>query len=251
MRNIINYAKAIKEIVYVLTQEEVLLDTKVEVGDEFTMVATESMKNVIITVPDVYNVVDEQDVFILDYINDLYGLELDKDDVCDTCLFAILHEIGHIIDYSHKRNKWGKIGNAMLKRYSKKDYKIKDKLDDEYFKNMCAIEMLQDDLRKKQNELLDKKTQLVLEMGQNLLSDNCDITKNKELRREYDDLTEQYNMISRDIIALNDTMAEIEYESSYNYRQITTEYKADKWAALMIKKYGAQIKDYITALEIN
>jgi hypothetical protein len=253
MRNVIDYANAVKDIVYDLTQENVLLDTKIEVGDEFTMSATETMKNVIITVPNEFNVIDEQDVFILEYINDLYGLELDKNDICDHFLFAILHEIGHVIDYSHKRNKWGKIGNAMLKRYSKKDNKIKDKLDDEYFKNMCAVDMLRDDLCKKQDELLYKQTQLVLERGQNLLSDNYDIAKNKELRREYDNVSEQYDIKTKEIAALNDIMAKIEYESSYNYRQVTTEYKADKWAAMMIKNYEEKIINciYATASEIN
>ena len=224
MRNVVDYAKAIKDIVYIITQEEVLLDTEVKVDDicgEFALEieSVTSMKDITIYVPDEYNELDEHDIFILDYINELYGLELEG--VYDNCLFAILHEIGHIIDYS-KRNKWGKIGKAVIKRYSKKDNRMKNKLEHEYYSDMCAIEFALDNL----------------------------YTKRREIRRERGVLDMEYNIITKEINKLYKAKIELEREMSYNYRQVTTEYEADKWAAMMLKNYGAEIRNYLTALEM-
>ena len=74
-RNIINYANAIKNIVYVLTQEEVLLDTKVEIGDDYYASTTSNMTDSIIVVPNEYDILDEQSIFILNYINYKYGFK--------------------------------------------------------------------------------------------------------------------------------------------------------------------------------
>ena len=56
----------------------------------------------------------DQGRFMIDYINDLYDLDLDKDSRSDYCIFAILHEIGHYLDYaSHCRKGFDKVNEYM------------------------------------------------------------------------------------------------------------------------------------------
>lgn len=45
---------------------------------------------------------DEQQLFIYDYLNDRYGLNLDSSDVRTNMIFVALHELGHYVDYSNK-----------------------------------------------------------------------------------------------------------------------------------------------------
>lgn len=244
MRNIINYATAIKNIVYVLTQEEVLLDTKVEIGDDYYASTTSNMTDSIIVVPNEYDILDEQNIFILNYINYKYGLELDNNNIWDHCLFSVLHEIGHIIDYSNKYKE----GQDVLIAYSKEDTRKKNELHNKYGEELDSILAAEDKIRSKMNKLNDKMSQLLLEANKNLSSDNYNANRNTAILNKCNKYMKKYESLKENMKALNKSIGELDKKDYYSYRQITTEYEADRIAALILKEYGAQIRDYLTAV---
>lgn len=57
----------------------------------------------------------DQGKFMLNYVNELYDLDLDKDSRSDYCIFSILHEIGHYLDYAlHCRKGFNKASEYMI-----------------------------------------------------------------------------------------------------------------------------------------
>ncbi len=55
-----------------------------------------------ITISMFINMEHEQERFMIDYLNDKYGINLNKDDIRTRFIFTQLHELGHYVDLSNK-----------------------------------------------------------------------------------------------------------------------------------------------------
>ena len=140
--------------------------------------------NAYIEVPycNLYNAPQEK--FMLKYINNLYDLDLDIDSYSDMCVFSILHEIGHALDYANKL------------RYN---YNVSEYMDN----NRTALANLNIETEKRLAQ--------------------C--TNNKEKQQVF-------------------------YDDWRSYRELETEYQADKWASLFIKEYEGALNFELNMIDI-
>lgn len=226
----IDIAESVIRLVRMVTEDESLDDIKIKkriLGFTYNVDTKE------IGVPKYLKYSRERDIKLILYINNLYGLDLDSNDMGVRCIFGVLHEIGHHVDLTSKKKQGEKVYNDYLEL----NYKIKKELRDKFDKNNKDMSDTIQTLRDRINELYEKKTEL--EKTRSSYYNDPTLT---ELLNEYE---RQCTILENGIESLEELKNEIQDKIDYDYRQIVGEYEADKWAALFIKKYDSLLNNII------